>query len=159
MVKPRASNIRVHTSDMWMTYEYIRMTYGWHTSAYEWHTKDLRGNTSDIRMTYEYIRVTYRWHMGTYKWHTNDLRVTWRWHVVRKKNKVNFLKAFYKFPFKISDLWKNSLHALTVLGFLPKLKRGLELAFGAHFLLVFFSYKCSSFNTLSVDKVLMSYLF
>ena len=28
----------------------------------------------------------------------------------------------------------NFLHAMAVLGYLPKLKRGLELVFGAHFL-------------------------
>ena len=30
------------------------------------------------------------------------------------------------------------LHAMTVLGYLPKLKEGLGLAFGAHFLYDFF---------------------
>ena len=43
------------------------------------------------------------------------------------------------------------------LGYLPKLKRGLGLAFGSHFLHDF-SMKCSLFNTLFMDKVLMSYL-
>ena len=37
---------------------------------------------------------------------------------------------------------KNFLHAMAVLGYLTKLKRGLGLAFGAHFL------KCSVFNIL-----------
>ena len=37
-----------------------------------------------------------------------------------------------------------------VLGYLAKLKRGLELALGGYFLL---------FNTLSMDKVSISYLF
>ena len=70
-------------------------------STYEWYTDDIPVHTSDIRMTYEYIRVTYEWHTSTYEWHTNDKLVT---HVVRKKNKGNFLKAFWKFFFKISDL-------------------------------------------------------
>ena len=43
---------------------------------------------------------------------------------------------------------------MAVLGYLPKLKRGLGLAFGAHFLFDF-----SINNTLSMDKVSMSYLF
>ena len=40
---------------------------------------------------------------------------------------------------------------MTVLGYLPKLKRSLGLAFGAHFLHVF-SAKVSLFNTLSMTK-------
>ena len=52
-------NIRVHTSDIRMTHEYIRVTYGWYTSTYEWHTDDIQVHTSDIRMAYE-------WHAGTY---------------------------------------------------------------------------------------------
>ena len=115
------------------------MTYGWYTGTYEWHMDDIRGHTSDIWMIYKYIRVTYGWHTSTYKWHKDDMRVTYGWHAVRKKNKVKiFLKTFWYFSFKISDLWKNSLHSMTVLGYLPKLKRGLELTFGAHFLRGFF---------------------
>ena len=38
-----------------------------------------------------------------------------------------------------------------------KIKRGLGLAFGAHFLLIF-PQKCSLFNIVSMAKVLMSYL-
>ena len=45
-----------------------------------------------------------------------------------------------------------SCNAMAVLGYLPKLKRGLGLAFGAHFLHDF-SKKCFLFNTLSMDKV------
>ena len=47
---------------------------------------------------------------------------------------------------------------MAVLGYLPKLKRDLGLAFGAHFLHNF-PIKCSLFNTLSMDKVSISYLF
>ena len=47
---------------------------------------------------------------------------------------------------------------MTALGYLSKLKRGLGLAFGAHFLHDF-SKKCLLFNTLSMDKLSMSYLF
>ena len=47
---------------------------------------------------------------------------------------------------------------MTVLGYLPKLKRDLGLAFGAHFRHDF-SKKCPLFNTLSVDKVSMPYVF
>ena len=53
---------------------------------------------------------------------------------------------------------KNFMNAMDVLGYLSKLKRGLGLAFGAHFLHGF-SLKCSLFNNLSMDKVSMSYLF
>ena len=54
-------DIRVHTSEVRMTYEYIQVTYGWHTS--------------DVRMTYKYIRATYGHHTGIYEWHTDDIRV------------------------------------------------------------------------------------
>ena len=63
-------DIRTHTSDMWITYEYIRVTYGWHTSTYDWHTDDIQVNTSDIRMTYE-------WHTDEIQLHTSDIRMTW----------------------------------------------------------------------------------
>ena len=45
------------------------------------------------------------------------------------------------------------MHAMAVLVYIAKLKRGMGLAFGANFLYDFFSIKCSFFNTLSVDKV------
>ena len=45
---------------------------------------------------------------------------------------------------------------MAVLGDLPKLERGLELGFEAYFL-DGFSIKCSFLNTLSTDKVSMSY--
>ena len=61
------NDIRVHTSDIEMTYEYIRVTYGWHTSTHEWHTDDIRVPTSDMRMTCEYIGMTY-------ECHTNDMQ-------------------------------------------------------------------------------------
>ena len=47
---------------------------------------------------------------------------------------------------------------MAVLGYLPKFKYGLELAFGAHFLHGF-SYKFPLSNTISVDNDSMSYLF
>ena len=47
---------------------------------------------------------------------------------------------------------------MAVLGYLPKLKRGLGLAFGALFCLIF-PLKWCLFNTLSIDKVSMSYPF
>ena len=52
---------------------------------------------------------------------------------------------------------KNFLHVMAVLGYLPKLKRGLGLAFGALFWHNF-SIKML-LNTLSMDEVTMSYLF
>ena len=43
-------------------------------------------------------------------------------------------------------------------GYSPKSKRGLGLSFGAYFLHDF-RIKCALFNTLTMDKVSMSYLF
>ena len=63
MIKPQTSDIRVgdirlHTSDIRMTYEWhtddIRVTYGWYTSTYGWHTDNIRVHTSDIRMTWNH---------------------------------------------------------------------------------------------------------
>ena len=49
---------------------------------------------------------------------------------------------------------------MPVLGYLPKLKKGLGLAFGAHFLHDSARFqKCFLVNTLSMDKVSISYLF
>ena len=39
-------NTLIHTSGIWMIYEYIRVTYEWYMSV--------------IRMSYEYMQVTYR---------------------------------------------------------------------------------------------------
>ena len=58
----------------------------------------------------------------------------------------------------MSYFQKNFLHEMPVCGYLPKLKRGLGLAFGAHFLHDF-AMKMFLFNTLSIDKVSMPYLF
>ena len=49
--------VQPQTSDMRMTYEYIRVTYGWHTSTYEWHTGDIRVHESGLRIKNEHIRV------------------------------------------------------------------------------------------------------
>ena len=48
---------------------------------------------------------------------------------------------------------------MAVLGYLPKLKRGLGLVFGAHFSALFFLTNVPFFNTLSMEKVSISYLF
>ena len=84
-------DIRVHTSDIWMTYEYIRVTYGLHTSTNEWHTDNIRVHTRDIRIIYEYIRVTYEWHgiRITFERHTDDMRF-------QRKIKLSFSKHFEK---------------------------------------------------------------
>ena len=51
------------------------------------------------------------------------------------KEKVKLkIKAFWYSSFEISYFQTNFLHAMAVLGYLSKLKRGLGLAFGAHFL-------------------------
>ena len=46
---------------------------------------------------------------------------------------------------------------MSALGYLAKLKRGLGLAFGGHFLRDFYI-KCFLFDSLSLDKVSMSHL-
>ena len=48
---------------------------------------------------------------------------------------------------------------MAVLGYLPKLRRDLGLAFGAQFLHDFSMKMFELHNTLSIDKVSMSYLF
>ena len=53
---------------------------------------------------------------------------------------------------------KNFLHAMAFLSYLPKLKKGLGIASIAFFCMIFHK-KCYLFNTLSMDKVSMSYLF
>ena len=50
-------------------------------------------------------------------------------------------------------LFSKKFLACNVIGYLPKWKRDLELAFGGHFLHDFSTKKCSLFNTLSMDKV------
>ena len=141
------------------------MTYGWLTSTYEWHTDHIQVHTSDIRVACEYIRVTYRSHTSTYEWHTDaiglhtsDIRITYEWHTdgmpFERKIKLTFLKPF------INSLSKYQI-CKRILGYLPKLKRGLELAFLAHFLLGFLIQMLLiwySFNE-SIDKVSKSYLF
>ena len=145
MVKPHTSDIRVIYEYIWVTYGWHTSTYewhAWHTSTYEWHTNDIRVHTSDIPMAYKYIRVTcqyiwvtYGWYTSTYEWHTDDMST--------------------------NEWYTNDIRVHTVL-LLPKLKRGLELAFGEHFLHGFFIpffFKCFLFNTLSIEKVSTSYLF
>ena len=53
---------------------------------------------------------------------------------IRKRNKVDFLKAFSRSFFKISFFPGNFLHAMAVLVYLPKLKRSLGLGLDAYFL-------------------------
>ena len=121
--------VKPHTSDKWMTYEYIRARYRWHTSTSEWYMDDIRVYTTETRMTYEYIRVTYKWHdmRMTFEWHTNDM-------CFKRKNKLSFLKLFENSLSKYVICRKNSLHVMAVLGYLIKLKWSLELSFSADFL-------------------------
>ena len=129
MVKPQTSDIQV-------TYEYIRVTYGWHTSTYEWLKDDIRVHMSKIRMH----TITYEWHRDDIPVHTNDIRMTYGWHAVRlwKKNKVIFFKTFWYFSSKISDFVKEFLACNGCFELLAKSKRGLKLAFSAHFPYGFF---------------------
>ena len=105
------NDVRVHTSNIQMTYEYIRRSYDvliCTRSTYKWHTNDRRANTKGIRITYEYIRRTYEWHVdkirmscdymqmasARYEWHTNDsgfsasIRMPYKWHnyIFRREN-------------------------------------------------------------------------
>ena len=61
----------VHTSDIGMRYEYIRVTYRRHTSTYKWYTDDLWEQTSDMRITKECIWVTYYY----IRVHTSDVHM------------------------------------------------------------------------------------
>ena len=58
--------------------------------------------------------------------------------VFERKNKVNFFKAFDNSFSKYLIFKRISLRPMAVLGYSAKLKRGLGLAFGAHFLHDFF---------------------
>ena len=51
----------------------------------------------------------------------------------KEKIKLTFLRLFDK-PLSKHIILKNFLHPMAVLGYSAKLKRGLGLAFGAHFL-------------------------
>ena len=55
-------DIRVHTSDIRMAYDYTD----------DWHT-----NRSDIR----HIEVTYKWHMSDIRVHTIDIWMKYKFHV------------------------------------------------------------------------------
>ena len=46
-------DIRVHMSDIRMTYKYIQGIYGWHIIINNWYTDDNREHTSDIRLAYD----------------------------------------------------------------------------------------------------------
>ena len=49
-------HIRVHMSDIWVTFE--------------WHMDDIRVHKSDKLMSYTYVQMTCGWHTG-------DIRITW----------------------------------------------------------------------------------
>ena len=143
----------------------------WHTSTYEWHMDDIRLHTSDIRMTCVYIRVIYEWHMSTYEWHTDGIRVhtsgirmtyrytrvTYRWHAVRKKNKL--FKTFLIIHFQNIRFVKELLACNGSFGLFTKIKKGSDISVWCTFSTWFLHYRCSLSNTISVDKVSISYLF
>ena len=58
----RMVDIRMHASDIRLTYKYMRVTYGRHTS--------------DIWMTYKYIPVAYRWHASDIRMAYEHIRDT-----------------------------------------------------------------------------------
>ena len=51
-----------------------------------------------------------------------------------RKNKVNFLKTFLIILFQNIVFKRTFLHAIAVLGYLPKFKKGLGPSFGTHFM-------------------------
>ena len=53
---------------------------------------------------------------------------------MEEKIKLTFLRVFDNLSKYLIYFQKNFLHTMAVLVYLPKLKRGLELAFGAYFL-------------------------
>ena len=64
----------------------------------------------------------------------------WKGLVSEEKIKLTFLGVFDNPLSKYLTFRKNFLHAMAVMGYLPRLKRGLRLAFGgAHFLHDFFT--------------------
>ena len=126
------------------TYEYIRVTYSCHTSTYGWHTSTHEWHT----MTCEYIRVTCELHRSTYKWHTDNMRL-------ERKIKFTFLKLFDN-PY--SNIWfvKEFLACNGCFRLFPKIKKRPGISFWCIFLHVIFI-QMLLFNTLSIDKVSMSY--
>ena len=86
------------------------MTYKWHTSTYGWHTNP---------------------------WHTNEIRVTYGWHVVQKKNKFTFLKLFDN---SLSNFWfvKEFLACNSCFGLFNKIKKGFGINFWCTFSAWFF---------------------
>ena len=127
-------------------------------------------------MTCEYIRVTYGLHTSTYEWHTDDIRMTCECHTddmqFERKVRLSFLKLFDNSLSKYLICERiPCMQWLFLIIYLPKLKRCLELAFGAHFLhgfciqMLFISYSINwqSFNLISFlqdikQNVLSSYL-
>ena len=102
MVKPRTSDIQMtyeyirvaygwHRSDTRMTYEYIQVMYGWHTSTYERHTDVTLVHTTDIRMAYEYIKIKYERIQMTCKWHANEISNRIKDMELLNRNSQNYL--------------------------------------------------------------------
>ena len=136
---------------MQITNEYIRMTYGCHTRAYEWH----KGwHTS-----------TYEWHMNDIRLHTSNIRMICKSHMddmrFGRKIKLTFLKLFDNIICDFQNMWfeKEFLVCNGCFGLFTKTKKGSGISFSFTFSACFFSFKCSLFNTLSIDKVSTSYLF
>ena len=76
--------------------------------------------------------TTDEWYKSTYEWHTDDIRVTYRWYAVQKKNKVNFFKALYKISFKISNCRR--IPCMQVLfGLFTKIEKGSGISFWCTF--------------------------
>ena len=96
------NDIWVHTSDIRMTCEYIRVTHGWQTEGIREHTSDIRAthrwHTSDIWVIYRWHPSTYEWHMDDIRVHTSDIRMTYELYMddmrFERKIKLIFLKLF-----------------------------------------------------------------
>ena len=104
----------------------------------------VKPQTSDIRMTYGYIWVTNGWHTDDIRVHTDDIRMTYEWHTddmwLERKLilTLTFLKLFDNSLSKYLICKRIPWDAIICVGYLPKSERGLELAFGPHFLHGFF---------------------
>ena len=89
--------------------------------------------------------------MTTHEWHTDNIRVTYGWHIVRKKKSwpfSNFQIILY------SNIWfvKELLACNRCFGSFTKIKDGFRTSFWRTFSVQFFPHKCFLFNTLSMNK-------
>ena len=73
--------------------------------------------------------MTYGWYTSTYEWHTDDIRV----HTSDIQMTYEYIRVTYGWHTSTYEWHTDDIQVHTILGYLPKLKKGLELAFGAYF--------------------------